>query len=71
MKKDRAANAIRDRAMKHCTDHAAARAAWDRVRADPRCRGMTARAARLAILDALAKGKTISEAEKAGWAVLA
>lgn len=63
-------NAIRDRALAVCVDAEAAREAWRSVASDGRCHGKTARAARIAMLTALADGKSIKEAENAAWAVL-
>jgi hypothetical protein len=65
------AERVRKKALKVCADPAAAREAWDRVRADPRCHGKTSRAARYAMLEAISAGATISAAEQAAWAVLA
>lgn len=62
-------NQIRNKALKVCKDHEAARAAWKKVADDPRCHGRTLRAARLAMLTALAEGKSISDAAKAARAV--
>lgn len=67
------ADAIRDKALAVVEargDRPAAQAAWDRVRIDPRCHGKTKRAARVAVLKALADGLPVAAAEKAGWAVL-
>jgi hypothetical protein len=63
-------NQVRNKAAEICTDHAAARAAWARVAADSRCHGKTSRAARFAMLQVIADGGSISDAEKAAWAVL-
>jgi hypothetical protein len=64
-------NQIRDKALDACTDQAAAQKAWERISSDPRCHGKTSRAARLAMLQALADGGTVEAAEKAAWEVLA
>lgn len=63
-------DSIRNKALKVCTDHAAARAAWECVAADGRCHGKTSRAARFAMLQVLADGGSIPEAQTAAWAVL-
>jgi hypothetical protein len=57
------ANRIRDKALKACTDQEAAQDAWRRVRMDGRCHGKTSRAARLAMLEALADGGSVADAE--------
>lgn len=63
-------NRVRNKALKVCADPDAARAAWMRVSADPRCHGKTSRAARFAMLKVIADGDSIPNAEKAAWAVL-
>lgn len=66
-------NTIRDKALAKLTadERDRARAAWGKVRSDPRCHGKVARAARLAMLTVLADGGTIAAAKKAAKAVLA
>lgn len=64
-------NQIRNKALKVCKDPEAARAAWAKIIADPRCHGRTAITARLAMLTALAEGRSIRDAAKAARAVLA
>lgn len=63
-------NQIRDKALKVCRDHEGARAAWKKIADDPRCHGKTAVAARLAMLSALADGKSIESAKRAARKVL-
>lgn len=63
-------NRVRTEALKVCADPDAARAAWERVRADGRCHGKTSRAARFAMLKVIADGGSIPDAEKAAWEVL-
>lgn len=63
-------NRVRNKALKACDDPAAARAAWEQVSNDGRCHGKTSRAARFAMLQVLAEGGSIPDAEKAAWAVL-
>ncbi len=64
-------NRVRNKAAEVCTDPDAAREAWARVRADGRCHGKTSRAARFAMLQVIADGGTIPDAEKAARDVLA
>lgn len=63
-------NRVRNKALKVCADPDAARAAWERVSNDGRCHGKTSRAARYAMLQIIADGGSIPDAEKAAWAVL-
>lgn len=61
---------VRKKALKVCADPEAARAAWSRVAEGPRCHGKTSRAARFAMLQVIADGGSIPDAEKAARAVL-
>ena len=64
-------NQIRNKALKVCKDHDEARKAWERVTADPRCHGKTLRAARLVMLQVLADGGIVADAEQAAREELA
>jgi len=66
----KSADKVRDKALRACADPDAARAAWEKIADDPRCHGKTSRAARLAMLQAIAAGKTVDDAAKAARAVL-
>lgn len=63
-------DSVRTKALRVCDDPEAARAAWLRVSRDGRCHGKVSRAARFVMLQVLADGGSVPDAEKAARAVL-